>query len=80
MGAADAAVPDWLAPMPALAPEAAVGAAALGAAALATPVLAGKGGADVPRPASDANVIGVVRVGVCGCRAMSTFVSFFACA
>ncbi len=66
--------------MPALGLEAVVDAAALGAAALAALPLAGNGGAEVPRPASDANVIGVVRVGFCGCRTMSIFVSFFACA
>ncbi len=60
---AEADAAGWLALTPALAPEAV---AADAAAPEAAPALPGNGGAEVPRPASDAKMIGVVRIGVCG--------------
>jgi hypothetical protein len=76
------AAADWLALAPGLPgalvlaalPEAPLAAAAPDAAP------PGKGGADIPWPASDAKIIGSLRNGFCGWRTVSTFVSFFACA
>lgn len=63
-----------------LAAEALAAAAALAAlAVLACPASVGNGGADVPRPASGAKPIAVVRTGRCDSRTMSTWVCCLAC-